>query len=139
MATTLKMLRAKPVIEKALKNRLISFVTLPFGTGCDAGQVFGWGNCPQDETWLDRIDSLTEEIVTGENDTLSVWKVTVDTKKIREAGDKTVYRAEEGIDVGIYNAFREPVMTNEFLMCCYFNIGFEPRVGACKCSHLIPV
>ena len=50
---------------------------LPFGTGCDAAQIFGWGNCPQDEDWLDRIDSLTEEIVTAENDALSVWQVNV--------------------------------------------------------------
>ena len=32
--------------------------------------------------------------------------------------------------MGIYDAHNEPVYTNEFLMCCYLNIGFEPRVGA---------
>lgn len=41
-----------------------------------------------------------------------------------------MFKPEQRIDVGIYDAFDEPVFTNEFLMCCYFNIGFEPRVGA---------
>ncbi len=35
LATTLKMLRTNAVIEKALSQRLVSFITLPFGTGCD--------------------------------------------------------------------------------------------------------
>jgi len=43
-----------------------------------------------------------------------------------------VYTGEEKVDLGIYNAFNQPVYTNEYLMCCYFNIGFEPRVGASK-------
>lgn len=46
LATTLKMLRSRPPIESALKQKKISFVLLPFGTGCDTAQIFGWGNCP---------------------------------------------------------------------------------------------
>lgn len=137
LATTIKMLRSKSVIEKALKQKLVSFVLLPFGTGCDTAQIFGWGNCPQDEDWLESIQTLTEEIVTAENDALSVWKVQIQTTRSERATersktDQTVFKPEQRIDVGIYDAFDEPVFTNEFLMCCYFNIGFEPRVGACK-------
>ena len=73
LATTLKMLRTSPAIDEALKQKMISFVLLPFGTGCDTAQIFGWGNCPQDEEWLDRLESLIEDIVTAENDALSVW------------------------------------------------------------------
>ena len=46
LATTLKMLRTRKIIEKAMLDKLISFVVLPFGTGCDAAQIFGWGNIP---------------------------------------------------------------------------------------------
>ena len=35
LATTLKMLRTCPAIDEALKQKMISFVLLPFGTGCD--------------------------------------------------------------------------------------------------------
>lgn len=60
MATTLNMLRQRPAIEEAISQKRVAFVNLPFGTGCDTAQIFGWGNMPQDEEWLDRIDSLTE-------------------------------------------------------------------------------
>lgn len=36
LATTLKMLRTRPIIEEAMRQKLLSFVMLPFGTGCDA-------------------------------------------------------------------------------------------------------
>lgn len=35
LATTINMLRTRQAIGKALAERLISFVMLPFGTGCD--------------------------------------------------------------------------------------------------------
>jgi len=56
----------------------------------------------------------------------------MNTLKSQEAsqGDKTTFKREEKIDVGVYDAFNKPVYTNDFLMCCYLNIGFEPRVGA---------
>ena len=46
LATTINMLRTNSHIEKALKEQYISFVLLPFGTGCDTAQIYGWGNCP---------------------------------------------------------------------------------------------
>ena len=35
LATTLIMLRTRSPIEEALRQKMISFVLLPFGTGCD--------------------------------------------------------------------------------------------------------
>ena len=81
LATTLGMLRARPNIEDALRKKNVSFVTLPFGTGCDAAQVFGWGNMPQDEDWLARIEALMTDIVCSEQDTLSLWRITLNTLK----------------------------------------------------------
>lgn len=89
LATTLKMLRTRPLIETAMQQKLISFVLLPFGTGCDAAQIFGWGNCPQDEDWFDRIDALTEDIVTAENDALSVWQCEVHTTRSERAAARS--------------------------------------------------
>ena len=46
LSTTVKMLRTRPIIQEALQEKLLGFIGLPFGTGCDAAQVFGWGNVP---------------------------------------------------------------------------------------------
>ena len=46
--------------------------------------------------------------------------------------NKFTFDKKEKVDVGIYDSFDEPVMENDFLMCCYTNIGIEPRVGASK-------
>ena len=89
---------------------------------------------PQDEDWLDRIDSLTEEIVTSEHDELSTWTVTVQNDKTLEAAngdkEKVIFYEEKKLDLGIYDSFSKPIYTNNFFMCCYLNVGIEPRVGA---------
>ena len=51
-----------------------------------------------------------EEIVTAENDNLSVWKVVVETHRSVKAGerlgtDQRVFESSDKVDVGIYNAF----------------------------------
>ena len=33
--TTINMLRTRPIIEEALGEKRVSFIVLPFGTGCD--------------------------------------------------------------------------------------------------------
>lgn len=81
--------------------------------------------------------------MTAENDSLSVWNVQVHTtrslkaaaKRTAESADNQskIFKASDEVDVGLYDAFDRPVNVNEFLMCCYLNIGFEPRVGARKC------
>ena len=43
--------------------------------------MFGWGNVPSDEPWLDDINSLIKDVVTGYQDLLSIWKVEVQTEK----------------------------------------------------------
>ena len=35
LCTTVNMLRTRPVIEEALREKRLSFICLPFGTGCD--------------------------------------------------------------------------------------------------------
>ena len=48
-----------------------------------------------------------------------------------------MFEASDEVDVGLYDAFDKPVNVNEFLMCCYLNIGFEPRVGARKYTRIL--
>ena len=137
MGTTLKFLREVEEIEQGLAKREVGIVILPFGTGNDTAQVFGWGNHPQDEFWYDDIGCLITDIVTGINDSLSLWQVRVDTRETLEAASKTkenkqVFRASDNVDTGITNAYDEPVFANQFVMCCYFNIGLEAQVGISK-------
>ena len=51
----------------------MGIVILPFGTGNDTAQIFGWGNQPHDEFWFDDLSSFITDIVTGINDSLSLW------------------------------------------------------------------
>ena len=137
LATTINMLRTRQAISKALAERLISFVLLPFGTGCDGAQIFGWGNCPQDEEWFDNIDSLSQQIVTAENDSLSFWTVEVQTTRTERAAqrmgnEKRVFTPEDDVDVGIYDVYDRPYKRNKFYMANYMTIGFECRVSFCK-------
>ena len=73
--------------------------------------------------------------MTSENDALSVWKVEVQTQRTLKATaasktGQTIFTPKDKTNVGIYDPHGNPVLTNEFQMCCYVNIGFEARVGA---------
>lgn len=45
-ATTIKFLRTNKDVALGLSKGKFCFVTLPFGTGNDGGQAFGWGSQP---------------------------------------------------------------------------------------------
>ena len=36
LPTTVNMLRQRPILEDAMRQKLLGFICLPFGTGCDA-------------------------------------------------------------------------------------------------------
>ena len=46
--------------------------------------------------------------------------------------EKLIFVRDDGVDTGLYNAYDEPVFANQFVMCCYFNIGLEAEVGISK-------
>lgn len=97
LSTTVSMLRQRPIILDAMKKKLLAFAILPMGTACDAAQIFGWGNVPQDEEWLSRIESLIEDVVTGQGDLLSVWRVDIQTEKTQaltaaSKTDQTIFK-----------------------------------------------
>ena len=99
--------------------------------------MFGWGEEPKDEKWIESIDSLIKDVVTGHGDLLSIWQIEVQTDKTLAltAASKTkqaVFQNKDKVDTGIYNVHFEPAHTNRFLMCLYFNLGFEGRVERSK-------
>ena len=61
----------------------------------------------------------------------------VDTERTLKASkglkeEKLVFVRDDKVDTGLYNAYDEPVFANQFVMCCYFNIGLEAEVGISK-------
>ena len=108
LATTIKFLRKSLTIDSSLQKGRISFCMLPFGTGNDGAQVFGWGSSPFNELWLQDVGTLMRDIVEAQTESLSLWKCTVDGQ--------------------VYTASGEPV-DNEILMTYYFNMGVDAVVG----------
>ena len=73
LATTINFFRTSKVVDHALHRGKLSFVMLPFGTGNDGAQVFGWGASPAHESWLVDLESLTRDIITSTTEPLSLW------------------------------------------------------------------
>jgi len=78
LGTTIKFFRTAPEIDSAMAKGTIYFVTLPFGTGNDGPQVFGWGSNPLNENWIADLESLMRDIITAQTTSLSLWNVQVD-------------------------------------------------------------
>ena len=62
-ATTIKFLRTNKDVDAGLSKGKICFVVLPFGTGNDGAQAFGWGNNPSGELWLQDLESLMRDLI----------------------------------------------------------------------------
>ncbi len=64
--------------EDLLAPRLheISFCLLPYGTGNDCAQAFGWGN--DEGPYADSVLNLATALVNSTEDKLSVWEVTIE-------------------------------------------------------------
>ena len=77
-ATTIKFLRTNPAVKKGLDKQKIAFVPLPFGTGNDGGQAFGWGNSPTSELWFQDLESLMRELIRANCINLTLWNATVE-------------------------------------------------------------
>jgi diacylglycerol kinase family enzyme len=108
LATTIKFLRTSPVIDLGLTKGKVNFVMLPFGTGNDGAQVFGWGNSPANELWLQDIESLMRDLVKSHAVDLSLWNCEVDGEVYSAAGEK---------------------LDKRILMVYYFNLGTDAKVG----------
>lgn len=65
LATTVKFLRQSKIANQALIKGRISFVMLPFGTGNDGAQVFGWGISAEHEVWMQNLEELMRDIITS--------------------------------------------------------------------------
>jgi len=81
---------------------------LPFGTGNDGAQVFGWGSSPSNELWLQDLGSLMRDIVEAETEYLSLWRCTVDGEVYSPTGEQR---------------------PNDILLTYYFNMGVDAVVG----------
>ncbi len=108
LSTTLKFLRTSSEVDQGLTKGKINFVMLPFGTGNDGAQVFGWGNSPTNELWLQDIESLMRDLVKSQVQDLSLWNCEVDGEVYSAAGER---------------------LDNKMLMVYYFNLGVDAKVG----------
>ena len=61
--TTIKFLRTSKEVDVGLNKGKLCFVTLPFGTGNDGAQAFGWGSSPAGELWMHDLESLMRDLV----------------------------------------------------------------------------
>ena len=73
LATTINFFRTSKIVDHALQKGKLSFVMLPFGTGNDGAQVFGWGASPANESWLVDLESLVRDIICSKTEPLSLW------------------------------------------------------------------
>lgn len=110
MATTIKFLRTSKVVNQALMRGKISFVMLPYGTGNDGAQTFGWGTTAEDEPWLTNLEELMRDIITSQTEQLTLWNVMVEGE--------------------VYDAHMNKV-DNRMLLCYYFNMGLDALAGLC--------
>ena len=81
---------------------------LPYGTGNDGAQVFGWGSSPVGEQWMTDLESLMRDIILSSTEPLSLWTCIPDGE--------------------VYNAKGERIK-NEILLTYYFNMGVDAVIG----------
>ncbi|CDW72988.1 diacylglycerol [Stylonychia lemnae] len=110
---------AQDALQVGLSLDEISICVLPFGTGNDLSQIFGWGSQPK-EIWTKKLKSLAIDILEAIDETFNVWDITV---KLRSNGDIRQWDSKEKSKVSQnINPYERP-MSN------YFSIGVESRIG----------
>jgi diacylglycerol kinase family enzyme len=108
LATTIKFLRTNKTIDAGLIKGKVVFCMLPFGTGNDGPQVFGWGSSPSSELWLSDLESLMRDMILSSTESLSLWNCNVEGKVLSASGE---------------------TLDSKILMCYYFNLGIDAEVG----------
>ena len=108
LAKTIQFLRTSPIIDQAMQKGKLSFCMLPFGTGNDGAQVFDWGASPENELWLQDLESLMRDIITSQTESLSLWNAIVDGEVYDPNGER---------------------VNNQILLTYYFNMGVDAVVG----------
>jgi diacylglycerol kinase family enzyme len=106
--TTIKFLRTSKEMNNALTRGQICFAVLPFGTGNDGPQTFGWGDDPQSEMWFSDVESLMRDLISSNVTNLSLWNCQVDGKVLSPSGEE---------------------LPNNILMTYYFNLGLDPKIS----------
>ena len=108
LAKTIQFLRTSLIIDQAMQKGKLSFCMLPFGTGNDGAQVFDWGASPENELWLQDLESLMRDIITSQTESLSLWNAIVDGEVYDPNGER---------------------VNNQILLTYYFNMGVDAVVG----------
>ena len=78
LATTITYLRSSNTVNIGLSKGKLCFCMLPFGTGNDGPQVFGWGASPLAELWLHDLESLLRDMINATTESLSLWNCEVE-------------------------------------------------------------
>ena len=98
------------------------YALLPYGTGNDTSQVFGWGE--EEGDWGKTIETLVDAIFNSEVKNLTLWKVEVVGDTFMPPSDPN--QQEEQIS-------KKDLVTGDNLcsitMACYFNLGFDGEIG----------
>ncbi len=97
----------------------IQFVTLPFGSGNDSARVFNWGATPN-ETHLNQLLTICNDITTAAADKLNIWDVTVTMDEMTRVG-------AGGRDESMKQSQGDK--TFKYQMCNYYSIGQDVKVG----------
>ena len=108
LATTIKFLRTSKVTNQALVKGKIAFCILPYGTGNDGAQVFGWGMQASNEVWQQDLEELMLDIITSQTESLTLWNVLVDGDVFDTNGNQ---------------------IDSRILLCYYFNMGLDAQIG----------
>lgn len=109
LSTTIKFLRTtSKVIDLALQRGKLSFCMLPYGTGNDGAQAFGWGETPSDEMWQTDLEVLMVDIITATTEPLTLWNCVIEGEVYDPHGKK---------------------LDNTILLCYYFNMGVDADIG----------
>lgn len=125
LAQTIKELRKNELINSNI-NKIV-FCLLPYGTGNDTGQVFGWGSkffhslsiLDQPGKWGADLETLMNCLLQAKKDSLTLWNVKVDGELL-DAHEKPLGKEK----------------STDMLMTCYFNIGIDAEIGASKTHRL---